>query len=67
MKRGFSLIEILVAIGVFGVIAFAVARVFVVAIDAGKISANRVRANYLMEDYLEKIKTTKMLEQVLLF
>src|SRR3989344_2019745 len=59
MKRGFSLIEILVAIGVFGVIAFAVERVFVVAIDAGKISANRVRANYLMEDYLEKIRNLR--------
>lgn len=59
MKKGFSLIEILISMGVLGIIIFAVAQVFVVSLDAGKISSNRVKANALIEEYLEDIRNLR--------
>lgn len=58
-QGGFSLVEILVCIGVFAAIVFAAVGVFIISQELVQIARTKTKGVYHLKDYVEKIKNTK--------
>lgn len=58
-NRGFSLVEILVAMGIFSIIIFSIIELFVVSLEAQSIGRDKTKALYLTSEYIEGLKNIK--------
>ncbi|KKR91106.1 MAG: hypothetical protein UU41_C0047G0002 [Candidatus Roizmanbacteria bacterium GW2011_GWA1_41_13] len=56
---GYSLVEILVSIGVFAIVLFAAISVFSVAQETSRIAHAKTKAIQYSRDYVEKIKNIR--------
>jgi type II secretory pathway pseudopilin PulG len=54
-KKGVSLIEIILAIGIFALIAFPLINVFVQSINIDRKASDIVNANYIAQEYIENL------------
>ena len=59
VHHGYSLVEILVSIGVFSIILFAAISVFSVAQETSRIGHAKTKATQYQRDYIEKIKNIR--------
>jgi len=55
-SRGFSLIEIVVALGVFSIIVFATMQVFFVSQGSVQLNEQKIKAGLLLNEFLEGVK-----------
>ena len=58
-QGGFSLVEILVSIGVFAAIVFAAVGVFIVSQESVQIARTKTHGIFHLKDYIEKVKNIK--------
>lgn len=58
-KNGFSFVEIVIALGIFSIIAFPTVQVFLTAQEAGGIGANKAKATALINEYFESLKNLR--------
>lgn len=58
-KNGYSLVEIIVALGIFSMVIFSTIQVFITSREAGGISANKTKALFLINDYFESLKNLR--------
>jgi type II secretory pathway pseudopilin PulG len=58
-EKGYSLVEILISIGVFAVILYAATAVFTVAQETARIGNIKSKALFYMDDYIEKLKNIR--------
>lgn len=56
-KKGVALIEVVLAIGIFAIIAFPLMSVFVQSINIDRKASDVLNANYIAQDYVEKLDT----------
>ncbi|MBI4137565.1 prepilin-type N-terminal cleavage/methylation domain-containing protein [Candidatus Roizmanbacteria bacterium] len=56
---GYSLVEILVSIGVFSIVLFAAISVFSVAQETSRIGYAKTKASQYQRDYIEKVKNIR--------
>lgn len=57
--RGFSLIEVVVAMGVFSIVVFSIIELFIASQEAGSIGREKTKAGYLLSGYLEDIRNIR--------
>lgn len=58
-RNGFSLVEILVSIGVFSIIVTAVINLFAVSQEAAWVGRSKARSAYLLTEYVEAVKNIR--------
>lgn len=59
MKKGFALVELVVALGVFSIIVFAAIRLFIVSQEVSVIGEKKIQAQALATEDFEKVKNLK--------
>lgn len=59
MNKGFSLVEIVVSMGIFSIIVFAVVEVFIVSNEAAQLGNTKAKALPLITEYVEKIRNIR--------
>ena len=59
LSRGFSLVEVLVAGGVFAIIASAVINLFAVSQESAWVGRNKARSAFLLSEYVEAMKNIR--------
>lgn len=58
-QGGFSLVEILISIGVFSAIVFAAVGIFIVSQESVQIGRAKTKGVFHLKDYVEKVKNIK--------
>lgn len=64
-KKGVSLIEIILAIGIFAVISFPLLSVFVQSINIDRKASDVVNANYIAQEYIENLDSVTYTQALL--